>query len=120
MKGSGDFSIGSTFWPGISKLVEEMGELNQVIGRLLATAGEVKHWDDPDLRLSLERKVADVMAAIAFVTMQNHLNEEVIDERVRRKYALFSEWQENRPGECTCVTGGHRDQCPIHGEETRR
>ena len=119
MKGSGDFSIGSSHWPGLSKLIEEMGELNQVIGRIIAVAGETKHWDDPDLKLSLEREMADVKAAINFVTMQNCLDKEAIDARMQRKLALFAEWQEQRPGECTCVTGGRRAVCPIHGEETK-
>jgi hypothetical protein len=30
MKSGGDFSIGNAVWPGTSKLLEEMGELQQV------------------------------------------------------------------------------------------
>jgi len=40
MGGSGDFSIGSAVWPGVSKVIEEMGELQQVLGKLIAVAGD--------------------------------------------------------------------------------
>lgn len=32
---SGDFSIGGTLWPGLSKLIEECGEVLQVGGKLI-------------------------------------------------------------------------------------
>lgn len=45
MTGNGDFSLGSKVWPGTSKLLEEMGELQQVLGKLIAVAGSTEHWD---------------------------------------------------------------------------
>jgi hypothetical protein len=33
------FAIGSDAWPGTSKLLEEQGELVQVLGKLMATGG---------------------------------------------------------------------------------
>lgn len=44
------FAIGAQEWPGISKLIEEAGEVQQVCGKLLATYGETKHWDKSDLK----------------------------------------------------------------------
>jgi hypothetical protein len=49
-KPAGPYSIGSTVWPGLSKLVEEMGEVGQVVGKLIATGGDPAHRDGTDLR----------------------------------------------------------------------
>ena len=63
LSGSGDFSIGSKLWPGVSKVIEEMGELQQVLGKLIAVAGETKHWDG-DLRPKLIEEIGDLRAAL--------------------------------------------------------
>ncbi len=39
MTASGDFSIGSDIWPGISKLIEEAAEVGQVCGKLIGSGG---------------------------------------------------------------------------------
>lgn len=61
------FAIGDEEWPGISKLAEEAGEVLQVIGKLMGTRGQTKHWNVPDLKKALEDEIADLDAAIAFV-----------------------------------------------------
>lgn len=33
----GPFSIGSTTWPGVSRVLEELGELGQVLGKLIGS-----------------------------------------------------------------------------------
>jgi NTP pyrophosphatase (non-canonical NTP hydrolase) len=82
--GSG-FAIGSETWPGISKLVEELGEVAQVAGKLIATGGEVRHWDGTDLRTRLEDELADLEAAIKFVMQHNRLDADRIAERREAK-----------------------------------
>src|ERR1700727_2409741 len=100
MKGGGDFSIGSQVWPGASKVIEEMGELQQVMGKLIGTAGEEKHWDGSDLKERLKEELADVSAAIAFFIAKNF--EDTDDRemilRVANKKALFFKWH-NKPEE---------------------
>ena len=93
--GSGDFSIGSDVWPGTSKLIEEMGELQQVLGKLMGTAGQAKHWDGSDLRQRLIEEIADVTAALEFFTVHNlrTADNDVLNTRIREKYARFCEWQ---------------------------
>ena len=39
------FAIGDKKWPGISKLVEEAGEVTQVAGKLMGSGGDILHWD---------------------------------------------------------------------------
>jgi hypothetical protein len=93
-KASGDFSIGSKVWPGASKLLEEMGELQQAIGKLIATAGETAHWDGSDLRARLIEEMADVRAALEFFQAQNFTadDDDRIAARIERKGRLFSDW----------------------------
>lgn len=94
--GSGDFSIGSVLWPGVSKLIEEVGELGQVLGKLIAVAGETKHWSG-NLREKLVEEIGDVYAALDFVVYYNFGQEETRQIRLRRekKLATFTEWHRN-------------------------
>lgn len=93
MQGSGDFSIGSRVWPGTAKLLEEMGELQQVLGKLIAVSGDAKHWSG-DLREMLVEELADVQAALHFFAAQNISTGEWLDmiKRVDEKIARFSKW----------------------------
>jgi hypothetical protein len=94
MKNSGDFSIGSKVWPGTSKLIEEMGELQQVLGKLLGTAGEAAHWDGSDLRERLVEEIGDLQAALVFFEENNMTESErdQIAERGIKKVQLFEKW----------------------------
>lgn len=95
MSGSGDFSIGGKLWPGTSKLVEEMGEVGQVLGKLIGSHGVVEHYDGSNLRDKLVEELGDLLAAIAFFGEQNLTAEEKerITERTEKKYARFEQWQ---------------------------
>jgi NTP pyrophosphatase (non-canonical NTP hydrolase) len=89
---NGPYSIGSTFWPGLSKLVEECGEVVQVVGKLLGTGGETKHWNVPDLKRALEEEIADVMAACSFVIEECQLDAGFVYTRYQMKKERFKEW----------------------------
>ena len=97
-KKHGDFSIGSDVWPGTSKLLEEMGELQQVLGKLLGTGGEVKHWDGSNLRERLVEEIADVKAALAFFqeACLGPSEDEEINRRTEAKRMRFWEWHAAR------------------------
>lgn len=87
------FSIGAKVWPGLSKLVEEAGEVVQVIGKLMGTGGKTTHWDGKgDLKDRLEEEIADVMAACTFVVTVNKLDRDKIATRMADKLVLFHEW----------------------------
>lgn len=85
------FAIGDQSWPGISKLVEEMGELNQVIGKLMGTHGEFNHWSG-DLEPMLYDEMGDVLAAIQFVTSHCLLDADRIAKRAAKKLDIFEKW----------------------------
>lgn len=91
---AGPFSIGSDTWPGLSKLIEECGEVLQVAGKLIATGGSVDHWSGLDLDCEMEKELGDALAAIDFFVECNRLRlrNHVIDARRDEKYHLFEEW----------------------------
>lgn len=91
----GPFSIGQNKWPGISKLVEECGEVLQIAGKLIATGGRTDHWSGLDLKVELENELGDLAAAIAFVVQNNDLDDLRVTERFETKYKLFGHWHEN-------------------------
>lgn len=95
---AGDFSIGSDKWPGVSKLIEEAGEVQQVCGKLMGAAGDVQHWDGTDLRYRLTEEIADLSAALRFVAEQGGLDIEKIRHRARYKYELFRQWHKEQGG----------------------
>lgn len=91
------FEIGGTMWPGLGKVVEETGELNTVLGKLMATGGKVDYFDGRDLKTELEEEMADVMAAIHFLMEYNPtLSQQKIFDRCNAKYKQFVEWHNQR------------------------
>lgn len=95
---AGDFSIGSGRWPGTSKLIEETGELQQVLGKLIAVNGDAEHHWSGNLREKLIDELGDVMAALSLFSKLNMTNEEreLIDKRASQKLALFERWQKEQ------------------------
>lgn len=88
------FYIGAKEWSGLSKLIEECGEVMQVAGKLIGTNGRRGHWDGSDLRERLEEEIADLLAAAHFVIGKNGLDWLRIGERREMKLKMFNEWHE--------------------------
>lgn len=90
------YAIGSTEWPGLSKLAEEAGEVLQVIGKLMGTGGHPDHWDGSNLRTRLVEELADLAAAVGFVEDHNFTEGEQREfrDRVAEKQRLFNSWRE--------------------------
>lgn len=91
-RGHGDFSIGSEVWPGISKLIEECGEVLQVCGKLIAISGDTKHWDGTNLRERLETELGDLAAAMEFVVARCELNGSAIRRQAESKRRQYEKW----------------------------
>ena len=86
------YAIGSALWPGLSKLIEEAGEVLQVAGKVLGVGGDRMHFDGTDLRDRLEHELADLQAAIEFVIEKNGLNKQRIGVLRARKVKQFNAW----------------------------
>jgi NTP pyrophosphatase (non-canonical NTP hydrolase) len=77
---------------GLAKLAEELGELQQVVGKMLAY-GMGAHPDGTESLLAkFEEESADVAAALTFVSQQHGADSEKVKARAARKLALFQEW----------------------------
>ncbi|OGT55458.1 MAG: hypothetical protein A3E01_09105 [Gammaproteobacteria bacterium RIFCSPHIGHO2_12_FULL_63_22] len=88
---SGDFSIGGSLWPGLSKLIEECGEVLQVGGKLIGSEGRTDHWSG-DLNQMLVDELGDLLAALRFFMEANNIDTSSVAARQRRKLAVFWEW----------------------------
>lgn len=95
----------TVYWRGIAKAIEEMGELSAVLGKLMAyPKGDHPdmhpHVDGrkvgaPPLRNRLKEEVADVLAAIDYISSREFTDSELdyIAKRVafkRNKYAMWT------------------------------
>lgn len=99
-------SIGQPVWPGLAKLLEESGELQQVIGKLVAYP-DGAHPDGTNLTDRLHDEIADVLAACSFVIESNKaLDAGRIDTRFLRKLARFRGWHAQEPMACGRVLVG--------------
>ena len=85
------FGIGSEVWPGLAKVAEEAGELLQVLGKLVATAGRPEYYDGSDLRARLVEECGDLLAAIGYLTAANGIEDEV-ERRAAGKREIFDDW----------------------------
>ena len=90
------FAIGDKMWPGVSKLVEEIGELGQVLGKLMGSRGKLEHWSG-DLWGMLHDEIGDMLGAVKFVMERCTLDVKRIHERAEAKYNLFQEWHKKDP-----------------------
>ncbi len=92
------FAIGDDEWAGVSKLIEEMGELHQVLGKLLGSRGQTNHWSG-DLRAKLVEELGDTLGALAFFAEKNLTvqEQELTLAQADMKLLKFREWQAEDP-----------------------
>ena len=78
---------------GHCKLQEEMGELNQVMGKIAAFPNTEQHPDGGlPLTQRLEDEIADVQAALDYYVQVNNLDAEKIASRRIDKHHKFIKW----------------------------
>ena len=78
---------------GLSKLLEELGELSQIAAKKLAYMDIDEHPDGKgSMKLRLEEEIADVLASLEFVCYKFNLNRNFIETRCNIKYDLFLKW----------------------------
>lgn len=77
---------------GLAKLAEELGELQQVVGKLLAYPNGTHPDGGPPLLERLEDEAADVTAALAFVSQTHGMNTDRVKRRAAVKLVRFQRW----------------------------
>lgn len=93
----GPYAIGSNHLPGMSKLIEELGEVSQVAGKILGLGHMGDHWDGSNLKVRLEEEMGDLWAAMVFFAIKNDLDIAAVKSRARDKNALFNRWHKGEP-----------------------
>lgn len=92
-----DYQLQSDNWPGLAKIVEETGELNQVLGKLMATGGVRDYYDGSDLEDMANDELGDVLAAMIFFIENNAgLDLTRINNRATEKIYKFQSWREEQ------------------------
>jgi hypothetical protein len=97
---AGPYSIGSDQWPGLSRLIEEAGELLQAAGKLIGSGGERQHYSGTDLGQTLADELADTLAAIRYFRAHNarlvgpdcDVTRCYIDDRTDEKFRQYQLW----------------------------
>lgn len=80
---------------GLTKLLEELGELSQIAAKKIAYMETDEHPDGlGSMKARMEDEVADVVAAIMFVADKFDLDYEKMEDRVVLKYERFQKWDE--------------------------
>lgn len=87
---TGPFVMGSLVWPGLSKLVEECGEVVQVCGKIMQKP-DCNHWSG-DLSVMLHEEIGDNYAALDFMVDKNGLDRDAIEARRAMKRGLYEQW----------------------------
>lgn len=80
---------------GLDKLVEEFGEVLQVVGKLKALDGNLdrEHWDGKGpMRERLQNELGDAVGAINFVIDKLGLDRDAVLARSVEKQDLFAQW----------------------------
>lgn len=77
---------------GLSKLIEECGEVLQIAGKLLAYPDGQHPDGNGNLHERLEQELADLSAAAAFVVQTHNLNGKAIGDRAALKLHRFQVW----------------------------
>lgn len=83
-------------YDGLTKLIEECGELTQIAAKKQAYFDTDEHPDGKgSMKKRLEEEIADVMAACALVVDTLNLDEPAILERISVKLERFLTWHNN-------------------------
>lgn len=92
------FCIGAYIWPGLAKLMEELGENGQVLGKIIAfperADNDEPHPDGTLLKERIEFELGDLLAAIEYVVDHNELNRHQIEFQRQLKLARFNDWHD--------------------------
>ena len=81
---------------GVVKLIEECGELTQVLAKRLAWwSTDEPHWDGSDLKTRMAEEMGDVMAGLIFVAGQFDISDAMMD-RSAVKFETYCDWHEEQ------------------------
>lgn len=77
---------------GLTKLLEELGELAQIAAKKSAYINTDLHPDGKLMMPRMAEEMGDVLGAIAFVMEEFNMDEDFILERAEKKFNIFTNW----------------------------
>ena len=81
---------------GLTKLIEECGELSQIASKKQAFMDTDTHPDGKgSMKKRIEEEMGDVIAACILVAENFGLDQDFLEKRVQKKLALFRSWHNN-------------------------
>lgn len=81
---------------GLTKLIEECGELSQIASKKQAFMNTDTHPDGKgSMKKRIEEEMADVIAACVLVAENFGLDQDHLEQRALKKLALFRKWHNN-------------------------
>lgn len=89
------FGIGSRIVPGTSKVIEEAGEVIQVLAKIQAIGYVGQYWDGTNLHDELENELGDLLATVEYLVAKNKLDRKKIKKRKQLKLEKFARWHKN-------------------------
>ena len=91
---------------GVAKLIEECGELQQILGKRLAYWSTEQHPDGKQATISdrMAEEMGDVMAAIVFVADKFSIGP-IVQHRYETKLRRFSEWDADPSNNLDAIDG---------------
>lgn len=82
---------------GLTKLMEECGELTQIAAKKLSFMHTDTHPDGKgSMSKRLEEEIGDVIAASVLVAENLGLNNQAIEDRIIMKLDLFRKWHNHK------------------------
>lgn len=82
----------------LAKLTEEIGESNQIIGKILLHGYESHHPDDPVKNncMSLHMELGDILAAINLMVEKGDLDEDILMYYAKQKSQKITKYMKHQ------------------------
>lgn len=78
---------------GLTKVIEECSELIVICAKKSAFMDKDFHPDGQNMRVEIEKEIADVLATVEYVTSTWNLDKEFINNRMSEKLKLYRKWE---------------------------
>jgi NTP pyrophosphatase (non-canonical NTP hydrolase) len=88
-----DYCFSTENWPGLSKLIEECGEVTQVAAKIIGRGGKTDYWGGRDLTADLQAELGDLLAIIEYTIQRNQLDRFSINRRIEKKLSWYEDWE---------------------------
>lgn len=86
------YNFGDRKWPGLSKVLEECGEVSQVLAKLVGSNGNLDYFGKGSLEDKIVEELGDLHAAITWFIQHNDISAKKVARRSQEKQAKYTKW----------------------------